>query len=125
MGTRPEAIKLAPLFLALNKEKNVICKICLTSQHKSMLKNMTNLFGLKPSYDLNVMRYNQNLTELIERILKGLRKIKEKKLRTVKENQKVIFRATLKSLKEVHTSFGKIKFTAGKNPGKRMRNPQK
>ena len=78
MGTRPEAIKLAPLFLALNKEKNVICKICLTSQHKSMLKNMTNLFGLKPSYDLNVMRYNQNLTELIERILKGLRKIKEK-----------------------------------------------
>lgn len=78
IGTRPEAIKLAPLFFELKKKKNIICKICLTSQHKSMLKNMINLFELKPSYDLNVMRYNQNLTELIERILKGLRKIKEK-----------------------------------------------
>ena len=78
MGTRPEAIKLAPLFFALNKEKNVICKICITSQHKSMLKNMIKMFALKPSYDLNVMRYNQNLTQLIERILKGLRKIKKK-----------------------------------------------
>lgn len=78
MGTRPEAIKLAPLFIELKKRKDVICKICLTSQHQRMLKNMINLFKLKPNYDLNVMRYNQNLTELIERILKGLRKIKEK-----------------------------------------------
>ena len=78
MGTRPEAIKLAPLFLELRKKKNVICKICLTSQHKTMLKSMIKLFKLRPSYDLNVMKYDQNLTELIERILKGLRTIKQK-----------------------------------------------
>ncbi|PJA15118.1 UDP-N-acetylglucosamine 2-epimerase (non-hydrolyzing) [Candidatus Dojkabacteria bacterium CG_4_9_14_3_um_filter_150_Dojkabacteria_WS6_41_13] len=72
-GTRPEAIKLAPLFLALKKDtKNFTVKVCATSQHREMQDQILQLFSIKPDYDLNIMIPNQTLfyltSELIKRI---------------------------------------------------------
>lgn len=78
IGTRPEAIKLAPLYYELKKKKKIKCEICLTSQHKSLLKNMIKLFKLRPKFDLNVMQNNQDLTKLFQKILNGLTKINNK-----------------------------------------------
>jgi len=70
-GTRPEAIKMAPICLEL-KKRNIPYKLCVTAQHREMLDQVLNFFQLVPDYDLNLMKPNQSLNELSARILKNI-----------------------------------------------------
>ena len=74
-GTRPEAIKMAPVIKALEAEKNIESKVCVTAQHREMLDQVLELFSIKPDYDLNVMTQNQGLTDITRAVLKGLKNI--------------------------------------------------
>ena len=60
-GTRPEAIKLAPVVKELSDRPNFDCKICVTGQHREMLAQVLDLFDLRPDWDLDLMRPNQDL----------------------------------------------------------------
>ncbi|WP_166243517.1 non-hydrolyzing UDP-N-acetylglucosamine 2-epimerase [Paenibacillus turpanensis] len=72
-GTRPEAIKMAPLVLELQKhEEQIESLLCVTAQHRQMLDQVLDVFKLKPDYDLNVMQPNQTLNEMSIRVLQGL-----------------------------------------------------
>ena len=76
LGTRPEAIKLAPVVLELRRRsREFTCILCVTSQHRQMLAPMLAFFGLVPDHDLEVMRPNQQLGELTGRILSGLDRV--------------------------------------------------
>ena len=77
LGTRPEAIKLAPVVLALNRRREFQCVLCVTSQHREMLEPMLKFFGLSPAHDLDVMRPDQKLGELTGRILGGMDRVLE------------------------------------------------
>jgi UDP-N-acetylglucosamine 2-epimerase (non-hydrolysing) len=68
-GTRPEAIKLAPVVRELKSSDMFSVTVCLTSQHKEMLQQVVDLFGIEVDYDLNLMEPNQSLSKLTERIL--------------------------------------------------------
>ena len=76
-GTRPEAIKMAPVIKALEAEGNIESKVCVTAQHREMLDQVLQLFSIKPDYDLNVMTQNQGLTDITIAVLKGLKNILE------------------------------------------------
>jgi UDP-N-acetylglucosamine 2-epimerase (non-hydrolysing) len=76
-GTRPEAIKMAPLVRALDAEHNINAKICVTAQHREMLDQVLNLFEIKPDYDLNIMKPGQSLSDVTTNILQGLSPILE------------------------------------------------
>ncbi|WP_283094410.1 MULTISPECIES: non-hydrolyzing UDP-N-acetylglucosamine 2-epimerase [Paenibacillus] len=72
-GTRPEAVKMAPLVLELNKHADQIESIvCVTAQHRQMLDQVLDFFEIQPNYDLNVMKDRQTLTETTVRVLEGL-----------------------------------------------------
>jgi UDP-N-acetylglucosamine 2-epimerase (non-hydrolysing) len=72
-GTRPEAVKMAPLVLELRKHPEEIDSIvCVTAQHRQLLDQVLELFKIKPDYDLNVMKDRQTLTETTVRVLEGL-----------------------------------------------------
>lgn len=71
-GTRPEAIKLAPVIIALWKETDFLVKTIVTGQHREMLDQVLQRFGLIPEYDLNIMTPGQNLAEITSRILLGI-----------------------------------------------------
>lgn len=68
-GTRPEAIKMAPLVRHLKASKNVRCGVCVTAQHRQMLDQVLDLFDITPDYDLNLMRAGQTLGGLTSQIL--------------------------------------------------------
>ncbi len=74
-GTRPEAIKMAPLIKALANEKTFEYKICITAQHREMLDQVLNLFEIIPDFDLNIMSDRQGLVRINAEILKGLTSI--------------------------------------------------
>ena len=74
-GTRPEAIKMAPVISSLRDAFEV--KVCITAQHREMLDQVLQLFSIKPDYDLNVMSQNQGLTDITRAVLKGLKNILE------------------------------------------------
>lgn len=74
-GTRPEAIKMAPLIRALNKEKTLNTRVCITAQHREMLDHVLQLFEIKVDYDLNLMRAGQDLYDVTSGTLLGLRNI--------------------------------------------------
>lgn len=74
-GTRPEAIKMAPVLRALASRPEFDSKICVTAQHRSMLDQALELFGIHPHHDLNVMSPGQDLFELTSRALLGLREV--------------------------------------------------
>ena len=74
-GTRPEAIKMAPLVHALAKDPYFEAKVCVTAQHREMLDQVLKLFSIVPDYDLNIMQPGQGLTEITCRILEGLKPI--------------------------------------------------
>ncbi|WP_413736643.1 non-hydrolyzing UDP-N-acetylglucosamine 2-epimerase [Sodalis sp. RH21] len=76
-GTRPEAIKMAPLILALAKDPAFEARICVTAQHREMLDQVLRLFEIVPDYDLNIMRPDQGLTEITSRILIGMKPVLE------------------------------------------------
>ncbi len=71
-GTRPEAIKMAPLVKELKKREEVECIVCVTAQHRQMLDQVLNAFQIKPDYDLNIMQQGQTLSDITSRALKGL-----------------------------------------------------
>ena len=78
LGTRPEAIKLAPVVLELKRRpREFDCAVCTTSQHREMLAPMLEFFGLSPKHDLDVMRPDQKLGALTGRILDGLDRVLE------------------------------------------------
>jgi UDP-N-acetylglucosamine 2-epimerase (non-hydrolysing) len=68
-GTRPEAIKMAPVVKVLQKKNQFELKVCVTAQHRQMLDQVLHLFDIKPDIDLNLMRAGQTLTELTQSIL--------------------------------------------------------
>lgn len=76
-GTRPEAIKMAPLVLAMKAHPEIDVKVCVTAQHREMLDQVLDLFEIVPEYDLNIMSSGQGLTEITSRILVGLKPIFE------------------------------------------------
>ena len=71
-GTRPEAIKMAPLVLELQKRPEIESHVCLTAQHREMLDSVMECFGLQADYDLNIMHQGQTLTDITSRVLNGL-----------------------------------------------------
>lgn len=74
-GTRPEAIKMAPLVHALNEDGRFEAKCCVTAQHREMLDQVLELFEITPDYDLNLMRAGQTLNEVTARILLELKTV--------------------------------------------------
>lgn len=74
-GTRPEAIKMAPLILALASDPAFESRICVTAQHREMLDQVLRLFSIVPDYDLNIMQPDQGLTEITSRILIGIKPV--------------------------------------------------
>jgi len=74
-GTRPEAIKMAPLVHALAQDSEIEARLCVTAQHREMLDQVLQLFAIVPDYDLNIMRPGQGLTEITSRILEGLKAV--------------------------------------------------
>jgi UDP-N-acetylglucosamine 2-epimerase (non-hydrolysing) len=74
-GTRPEAIKMAPLALALAADERFEAKVCVTGQHREMLDQVLGLFAIEPDYDLNIMRAGQDLTDVTTSILLGMKTI--------------------------------------------------
>lgn len=74
-GTRPEAIKMAPLALQLAADERFDAKVCVTGQHREMLDQVLSLFELKPDYDLNIMKPGQDLTDVTAGILTGLKPV--------------------------------------------------
>ncbi len=77
-GTRPEAIKMAPIIKEMEKNNNIEQKVCVTAQHREMLDQVLEIFDIKPDYDLNIMTQNQTLTGITINALKGLEEILEK-----------------------------------------------
>lgn len=71
-GTRPEAIKMAPLVKELEKREEIESIVCVTAQHREMLDQVLDLFEIKPHYDLNIMESKQSLTGITSKVLEGL-----------------------------------------------------
>lgn len=71
-GTRPEAIKMAPLVKELEKNENIESIVCVTAQHRQMLDQVLEIFDIKPDYDLNIMKDRQTLISITTRGLEGL-----------------------------------------------------
>ena len=76
-GTRPEAIKMAPLVLELKSRKELNVEVCVTAQHREMLDQVLDLFELKPDYDLNLMQPGQDLYDITTKALLGLKGVLE------------------------------------------------
>lgn len=75
-GTRPEAIKMAPLVKALQKDtEHFETRVCVTAQHRQMLDQVLEVFGITPEYDLNIMAPNQDLYNITAKVLLGLREV--------------------------------------------------
>ena len=75
-GTRPEAIKMAPLVLALRKHSDMFETIvCVTGQHRQMLDQVLDIFEIRPDYDLNIMKQGQDLYDITARVLTGMRDV--------------------------------------------------
>ena len=74
-GTRPEAIKMAPLVKKLQKTEGVESVLCVTAQHREMLDQVLDLFQITPDFDLNIMKQNQNLWTLTSDILLKMKEV--------------------------------------------------
>ncbi|EPC4026176.1 non-hydrolyzing UDP-N-acetylglucosamine 2-epimerase [Aeromonas salmonicida] len=74
-GTRPEAIKMAPIVKAFQANRKIDVRVCVTGQHREMLDQVLNLFEIEPEYDLNIMKPGQDLTDVTTAILQGLKPV--------------------------------------------------
>lgn len=74
-GTRPEAVKMAPLVKELECHEEIESIVCVTAQHREMLDQVLELFDIKPDYDLDIMKERQTLTGITNRVLEGLDKV--------------------------------------------------
>ncbi|MBR4880936.1 MAG: UDP-N-acetylglucosamine 2-epimerase, partial [Clostridia bacterium] len=72
-GTRPEAIKMCPLVLELKSRKNIETLVCVTGQHRQMLDQVLDAFGVEPDYDLSIMKDKQTLFDVTTNILNTIR----------------------------------------------------
>src|SRR6056297_3383229 len=77
-GTRPEAIKMAPLVKELKNRKHIKCLVAVTAQHREMLDQVLNLFNISADYDLDIMSDKQTLTDITVKVLKNLDKVLKK-----------------------------------------------
>lgn len=77
-GTRPEAIKMAPVVNALKAAADIDAQVCVTAQHRQMLDQVLDLFDIKPDHDLNIMKPGQDLTDITSNILLGMRDLFKK-----------------------------------------------
>ena len=77
-GTRPEAIKMAPLVKELEKNEKIESIVCVTAQHREMLDQVLDTFKIEPDYDLNIMKAGQTLSEITTRALNGIDKVIKK-----------------------------------------------
>ena len=76
IGTRPEVIKMAPIIKEMQKfTDDIVAKVCITAQHREILDQALNLFGIAPDYDLNLMRQNQSTTQVASLVLAELEPI--------------------------------------------------
>ena len=71
-GTRPEAIKMAPVVQELERRPEFQVQVAVTAQHRELLDQVLELFNLNPAYDLNIMAPNQSLSQITSRVLEGL-----------------------------------------------------
>lgn len=71
-GTRPEAIKMCPLVLEMKKHREIDCKVCLTGQHREMLRQVMEAFGIRGDYNLDIMRERQTLTTITTSVLEKM-----------------------------------------------------
>lgn len=76
-GTRPEAIKMAPVVKALAQAQMIDARVAVTAQHREMLDQVLQLFAIQPEYDLNIMKPGQGLTEITSSVLSGLKPVLE------------------------------------------------
>lgn len=76
-GTRPEAIKMAPLSLLLSRDERFDCRVCVTGQHRHMLDQVLHIFDIEAAYDLAVMRAHQDLSDVTSAVLLGMRDVFE------------------------------------------------
>ena len=76
-GTRPEAIKMAPVVKALADEPRLESRVCVSAQHRDMLDQVLSLFTIRPDYDLDIMESDQNLTHVTAAVLEGLERVIE------------------------------------------------
>ncbi len=76
-GTRPEAIKMAPLVNAISNHQLLTQKVCVTGQHREMLDDVLEFFNIKPDFDLDIMRPHQDLTDITGKILVGMKNVFE------------------------------------------------
>jgi len=74
-GTRPEAVKMAPIIKQLDKHEEIEHKICVTAQHRQMLDQVLDIFKVTPDYDMNIFKPGQTLSEITAKSLKGIEKI--------------------------------------------------
>lgn len=74
-GTRPEAIKMAPLVNELKTRSNIETIVCVTAQHREMLDQVLKVFEVEPDYDLDIMKQGQTLSEITSRVLSGLEEV--------------------------------------------------
>lgn len=74
-GTRPEAIKMAPLVVTLKTDKRFDCRVCVTGQHREMLDQVLTLFDLQPDYDLNIMKPGQDMSSVTTNILNDIKEV--------------------------------------------------
>ena len=77
-GTRPEAIKMCPLVLELKKYENITPVVCVTAQHREMLDQVLDAFGVTPDYDLDIMKTRQSLAGITTRVLTGMEEVLKK-----------------------------------------------
>lgn len=74
-GTRPEAIKMAPLVKKMEQNEKIESIVCVTAQHREMLDSVLKIFDIKPKYDLNIMKHGQTITDVTNRVLKELESV--------------------------------------------------
>lgn len=74
-GTRPEAIKMAPVIRVLSEDVRFDAKVCVTAQHRQMLDQVLDLFAIRPDYDLNLMKPGQDLSDITSNVILGIREV--------------------------------------------------
>lgn len=77
-GTRPEAIKIAPLIKELQKSQEMKALVCVTGQHREMLDQVLSIFNITPDYDLNIMKQGQDLYDITSKVLLGMKEVLQK-----------------------------------------------
>ncbi len=74
-GTRPEAIKMAPVIKEMRKRPEIDCKVLVTAQHREMLDSVLDIFDIKPDFDLNIMKHGQTITDITSRVMYGCEEV--------------------------------------------------